>query len=177
MNYISSAHQKALSARYRLTALIVGALGISTILYILIGYSFAPAMPQKEYRWLSNNSLVVVVAIIVLTAVFLRRYLLSPTKLQTATQRGIGALLSNLHLSSISGAVFGDLIGILGVIASLMTGTREYSWRLGIASVLIIAYSFPRRSEWERAVARLEQNNEAAVLPKDAVRLGLMDSE
>ena len=40
MNYLSAANQKSLDSRYRLAVIIVAALGLSTLLYILIGWAF-----------------------------------------------------------------------------------------------------------------------------------------
>lgn len=183
MKYISSATQIALQARYRLTALIVGALGASTILYVLIGWFFAPSMPPGEYPWLNNISIVITVLVTVLVLIFIRRWLLSPTRLQIASLRSPGSVLNYLYLASIVGAVIGDLIGILGVVASLLTGIREYSWRLGIAALLMILYSFPRRNEWEKIIAKGEAERNKNFSPStsnaspDSIRLGLTDSE
>jgi hypothetical protein len=116
-----------------------------------------------------------------LAVVVLRRIFLSPSRLQTAGQKGVSALLSQLYLCSLLGAVLGDVVGILGVVASLVTGNREYSWRLGLAALLLIAYSFPRRGEWERAVAGMEaeKNNvpNAAPTATEQIRLGLSETE
>ena len=185
MIYISSANQKALSARHRLTSLIVIALGVSTVLYVVIGWAFAPAMPQADYAWLANSHYIIVgfVAIAAGLAVILRRFYLSPSRLFKSRQKGINSLLSQLYLCSLLGAVLGDVIGILGVVASLVTGNREYSWRLGIAALMIIAYSFPRRGEWERAVATMEheKNNypgsQSTTSPTEQIKLGLSDLE
>ncbi|HEX4951721.1 MAG TPA: hypothetical protein VFZ34_33995 [Blastocatellia bacterium] len=183
MIYISSTNQKALGARYRLTALITAALGISTVLYVIIGWAFAPALPRGDYEWLTNSHYVIVglVAVAALAVVVLRRFFLSPTRLQKAGQQGIGALLSQLYLCSLTGAVLGDVVGILGVVASLVTGNREYSWRLGLAALLLIAYSFPRRGEWQHAVAQMEAEKSTSGIQPDAVperiKLGLIDAE
>ncbi|MFN7930957.1 MAG: hypothetical protein U0Y68_24130 [Blastocatellia bacterium] len=182
MTYISSANQPHLSARYRLTALITVALGISTILYVVIGWAFAPAMPRGDYAWLVNSHYIIISLVLVasLVTVFLRRFLLAPLRLLRAGRQSIGALLSQLYMASLLGAVIGDVVGILGVVASLMTGNKEYSWRLGIAALLLIGYSFPRRGEWERAVATMEQERSGGQAPQPAqeqVKLGLLDSE
>ena len=99
----------------------------------------------------------------------------------SAGRRGVSSLLNQLYLASLIGAVIGDVVGILGVVASLMMGNKEYSWRLGIAALLLIAYSFPRRGEWERAVAVMEQeksgNPEPAAQANEQIRLGLLDTE
>ncbi len=181
--YISSAHQTALRARYRLTALIVAALGISTLLYVVIGWAFAPAMPRGDYEWLTNSHYIIVslVGVAALAVVAVRRFFLSSARLQNAGRKGVSALLSQLYLCSLIGAVLGDVVGILGVVASLVTGNREYSWRLGLAALLLIAYSFPRRGEWERAVAALEADKDnvqnSAARAAEQIRLGLSETE
>jgi hypothetical protein len=185
MIYLSNTSQKALRARYRLTAFIVAALGISTLLYVVIGWAFAPAMPRGDYLWLTNSHYVIVglVFVVALASVLLRRFFLAAARLRRAGRQGVNALLGHLHLSALIGAVLGDVVGILGVVASLVTGNREYSWRLGIAALLMIAYSFPRRGEWEQAVALLEQEKTNAAEPQAAplvgseVKLGLLDAE
>lgn len=180
--YISSANQAALRARYRLTALIVAALGVSTVLYVVIGWAFAPAMPRGDYEWLANSHYIIVglVALASVVVVFLRRFFLAPARLLKAGRQGVNALLSRLYLCSLVGAVLGDVVGILGVVASLVVGNREYSWRLGIAALLLIAYSFPRRGEWERAVAELEAEKTAqpsASMSAEQIKLGLSETE
>ncbi len=178
MSYLSAANQKSLDSRFRLAVIIVAALGLSTLLYILIGGAFAPAMPHGEYVWLNSINLAVLVLVSVLVLLFLRRLFLAPKRLEAKARSGINAVLGSLYLASLSGAVLGDVVGIFGVVGSLMTGIREYSWRLGIAALMMIAYSFPRRGEWHKAVALIEGENaspNADFLSKDAVRLGLSE--
>ncbi len=180
--YISSANQTALSARYRLTALLVVALGVSTVLYVVIGWAFAPAMPRGDYEWLTNSHYIIIglVAVVSVAVVFLRRFFLAPARLLQAGRLGVNALLSQLYLCALVGAVLGDVVGILGVVASLVTSNREYSWRLGIAALLLIAYSFPRRGEWERAVAELESEKTAqpaTPMSAEQIKLGLGETE
>ncbi len=178
MNYLSAANQKSLDSRYRLAVIIVAALGLSTLLYILIGWAFAPAMPHGEYGWLNGINLSVMVIVSVLALLLLRRLFLSPKRLQIKARSGINAVLGSLYLASLSGAVLGDIIGIIGVVGSLMTGIRVYSWRLGIAALMMIAYSFPRRGEWHNAVALIEGENalpEANYLSREAIKLGLSE--
>jgi MFS family permease len=182
MTYISSANQAHLSARYRLTRLIIVALGISTLLYVAIGWAFAPAMPRGDYAWLTNSHYIIVSIVLMaaLVTVFLRRWLLSSARLLNAGRRGLNTLLGQLYMASLLGAVIGDVVGILGVVASLMTGNKEYSWRLGIAALLLIGYSFPRRGEWERAVAVMEEEKSGRTEPQAAeeqIKLGLLDAE
>lgn len=178
MSYLSAANQKSLDVRFRLAVIIVGALGLSTLLYLLIGWAFAAAMPRGGYGWLNSIKLAILVIVSVLALLLLRRLFLAPKRLQIKARSGINSVLGSLYLASLSGAVLGNAVGIFGVVGSLMTGIQEYSWRLGIAALMMIAYSFPRRSEWHNAVAMIEGENaspQADFLSKDAVRLGLSE--
>jgi uncharacterized membrane protein len=176
MTYLSAANQKSLDARYRLAVVIVAALGLSTLLYILIGWAFAPALPHGEHPWLNSINLAILVFVSVLALLAIRRLFLSPKRLQVKARSGINSVLGSLYLASLSGAVLGDVVGIFGVVGSLMTGIREYSWRLGIAALMMIAYSFPRRSEWEQAVAMIDGENASEdFLSRDAIKLGLSE--
>ena len=51
-----------------------------------------------------------------------------------------------------------EAVGISGLIFYRLTGDYQYSWRLGVVAILLILYSFPRRGEWERAVAESEKH-------------------
>jgi hypothetical protein len=46
-------------------------------------------------------------------------------------------------------------VGVLGVFGYLLTG-ESYSWPVGVVSLLLVIYSFPRRGEWLRALATSE---------------------
>jgi hypothetical protein len=63
-----------------------------------------------------------------------------------------GKLMKLQGLAIIGGAA-GEIIGILGFLASFITHDYQFCWRLGVVSLLVILYSIPRRWEWERAMS------------------------
>jgi len=154
MEYIASADQQALSERHKKAAVVVAALGASVMVYSLVAWLIPPAQLSSRsggrafYYAVYGAALVMGFAVVVL-----RRLWLSQFRLNLALRRGLGAMLGSLSLASILGAALGDAIGILGLVAYLMTGDREFSWRLGVVGLLLIIYSYPRRGEWERAVS------------------------
>lgn len=177
MSYISSRNQKSLDMRYKLTALVVGAMGVSTVLYIVVGWFFAPQMPSGEYSWLTPNTAVAVVLVAVVILIMSRRWLLLPSRLEALARKNPAEILGALYLASLSGAILGEAVGISGLLASFLSGIRDYSWRMGIAALLIIIYSFPRRFEWSRELVRAEKlAGPAESKPSaDTIRLGLSD--
>jgi len=156
MDYISSADQQILSERYHKTRLVVVALGLSVLLYLLIGWLISPA-PLSPGLASKGRFFYFAALVIGFAAVMVRRLLLSRLRLDVATRRGVKAVVNNLGSASIIGGACGEMVGVIGLVAYLMTGDAEYNWRLGVIGLLLIAYSFPRRGEWERAVSAIAQ--------------------
>jgi hypothetical protein len=157
MEYISSADQKTLGARYQSTALVVVALGASVVVYLVIGWLITPSPSAEAASW--GQAFYLAALVMGVSVVFLRRLMLSQLRLRMAAQRGINALLSNLSTTSIVGAALGDAVAVLGLLAYLLTGETDYCWRLGVIGLLLIIYSFPRRGEWLRAVSSAMQGH------------------
>lgn len=173
MNYISSANQQSLRARYQRTVLVVAALGASILLYLLIA-SFVPARINPAMIGGSRN-LYFATLIIGLAVVILRRVLLLPSRLKAAGQRGVEPLLNVLSLASIICAALGELIGILGLVGYFLTGDSEFAWRLGAVGLLVLAFSFPRRGEWNRAVASATSEQQSTEKRDDLTSISLQD--
>jgi Na+/proline symporter len=152
MDYISTQDQTALNQRYRTTVILVMAFGISVMVYMLIAKFIPPRQsPPGSETWaqpIYSGAIVLGLAVVVL-----RRILLSRMFLRQAIERGVSAVLSNLQTLTIICCALAEMAGIGGLIFYLLTGDYQYSWRLGVVSLFLIVYSFPRRGEWERAVA------------------------
>ncbi len=151
MEYISSADQHQLSEHFRKIKLVVLVLAASLPIYIVIGYLLASSRQRIEpLSW--GRGVYLAAIVIGLGAVTVRRFLHWRLRSSTVAQRVIADTLSQLGIVSIIGAALGEAISILGLIACLLTGDFEYSWRLGVIGLMLVAYSFPRRREWERIV-------------------------
>ncbi|HYE75323.1 MAG TPA: hypothetical protein VEF04_18410 [Blastocatellia bacterium] len=156
MDYISSENQKTLNATYQRTQLIVVALAVSLLLLIAMGW-IIPAQPNASYLDWTRNFYVVAIAM-GMGVIVVRRLFLSSFRLKAAKAAGIASVLNAYSMTSIIGAAIGESVGILGLVAYLLTADRQFSWRLGIVGLLIIAFSFPRRFEWLKAVREIEQD-------------------
>jgi hypothetical protein len=152
MDYISAEDQKALNQRYRTTVIIVMAIGISVLIYMLIAKFIPPKeSPPGSETWMQpiySGAIVLGLAVVAL-----RRILLSRMFLKQAIERGVPAVLSSLQTLTLLCSALAEVAGIGGLIFYLLTGDYQYSWRLGAVGLFLIVYSFPRRGEWERAVA------------------------
>lgn len=152
MEYISGEDQKALDHRYQVTMLVVMVFGISVLAYLLIAKLIKPgeASPGSE-RWMQP---VYSAAIVIgLSVVVIRRIVLSKLVMGPAAKRGVSAVLNTLQAMTIICAALAEVAAIAGLTLYLLTGDYQYSWRLGLISLFLLVYCFPRRGEWRRAVA------------------------
>lgn len=151
MDYISVAHQKAIAPRYRTVCVLVAAFAASVLVYMLIARLIIPGASQPgSEKWAQPiYSAVIVLGLLV---VIFRRVLMSRPVMASAAAQGAPAVLNRLMTVTVITAAAGELVAVLGLVCYFLTGDYQYSWRLGLVSLFLLAYSFPRRREWERAV-------------------------
>lgn len=151
MEYISVENRKLLEPKYRMAVAIALAFIISVVFYLIVAKFVSPreAVPGSEawQRPVYGGAL-----ILALVVIFLRRFLMSSLVAGRAAASGIETALRNLLMVTIVIAVTAELVAILGMIFYFLTGDIDYSWRLGAISLILLAYAFPRRGEWERWV-------------------------
>lgn len=152
MEYLSVENQKALGQRYKSAALIVMTFCITVLVYMLVAKLLTPKdpIPGSESWQQPVYSAAIVLGLVV---VVLRRFLLSNMMIGPAIQRGVQAILHHLFMVTVVIAVLAEIAAIGGLALYLLTGDFQYSWRLGVVSLFLLVYNFPRRGEWERAVA------------------------
>lgn len=156
MQYISVAHQKTVAQTYRVSVIIVLAFCFTPILLMVLGRFInargaALDEPTLELiKKLAYGSALVFGVLVVL----LRRF--GMAALTGRRKRSVLAVLSHLRLLTISGAALGELVTVFGFVAFALTGDYQYCWRLGVVGLLLILYSFPRRWDWERALANAQ---------------------
>jgi hypothetical protein len=154
MQYLSVANQKAVDQTYRLSVIIVLAFCFTPILLMVLGRFigvqraafYDPATLELIKKLAYGSALGFGLLVVVL-----RRF--GMAWLAGKRQRSVTAVLGNLRLLTLISAVLGELVTLIGFIAFMLTGDYEYCWRLGVVGLLLILYSFPRRWDWDRAVA------------------------
>jgi len=151
MEYISSENQKALDHRYQVTMLIVMAFGIGVMICLLVAKFIKPGETPGSEKWMQP---VYSAAIVIgLSVVVIRRIVLSKLVIGPAATRGLSAVLNTLQAMTIICGALAEAVAIAGLTLYLLTADYQYSWRLGLVSLFLLVYSFPRRGEWDRAVA------------------------
>ncbi|MBK9707577.1 MAG: hypothetical protein IPO77_11375 [Acidobacteria bacterium] len=157
MQYISSQSQQSLSQSYRLTSIVVMSFCFTVIMFMGVARFIEPnqTIPGSE-KW--GKTIYTVVIVVGLSIVGLRRFFMSQSFLGRASQKGPDSVLSVLQKMTIIICAIAEAVGISGLIFYRLTGDYQYSWRLGVVAILLILYSFPRRGEWERAVAESEKH-------------------
>lgn len=152
MEYLPAEQQQKIVKTYKTATLLVFAFAVSVLVYMLIARFIAPGeSPPGSERW--AKLIYSAVLVLGLGVVTLRRVLMSRAVMAQAARRGAQAVLNKLLTVTVIAAAVAEVVAILGLVFYLLTGEYEYSWRLGVISLLLLAYSFPRRGEWERAVA------------------------
>lgn len=157
MDYLSVEDQNALRQRYRTTLIVVLAFCFSVLVYLLLAKIIKPGEPVPgSESWMQPvYSAAIVLGLVV---VALRRIMLSNLFMRQATARGVAAVLGNLQTLTLICCALAELAAVGGLILYKMTGDYQYSWRLGVVSLFLLVYSFPRRGEWERAVIEGAKN-------------------
>ena len=161
MQYISTTHQKALEQTYKTTVIIALVFCFTPLLFIGVGrfLKVSPGATVTMEQYVLLNKIAYGGALLAgLLVVGLRRFWTKVVLRTGKGQRSIPALLNQLRLWAIMSGVLGELVAILGFVAFSLSTDFQFCWRLGVVALLLILYSFPRRSEWERVIASQAQD-------------------
>ncbi|HEY9435940.1 MAG TPA: hypothetical protein VI260_31155 [Blastocatellia bacterium] len=153
MQYISVEHQRAIGERFKVASMVVLAFCVSVGVFALIGRLIEPpeTLPYSERL---NSIIPAVVIVMAMGVIVLRRVWISAMVLRVATRTGVSATLNRLLQMTVVCAILSELVAIVGFMFYMLTGNYKYSLMLFLVSLLLLFYTaFPRRGEWERAVA------------------------
>jgi hypothetical protein len=152
MEYVAVAHQDELERRWKITLMALALFALTPIVIVIVGrflikesFDGDLARYYQITRMLYGGTIAVgllVIAVRRLGPMWVRRATLSASD-----------KLKRLQALTLAGGALGELIGILGLVAFLVTGDYQFCWRLGVVSVIVVLYCFPRRTEWARALA------------------------
>ena len=153
MQYISVEHQRAIGERFKVASMVVLAFCVSVGVFALIGSLIEP-LETLTYSERLNSIIPAVVIVMAMGVIVLRRVWISAMVMRVSARTGVSATLNRLLQMTFVCAAFSELVAIVGFMFYMLTGNYKYSLMLFLVSLLLLFYTaFPRRGEWERAVA------------------------
>jgi hypothetical protein len=145
-------------AAYRTAMTVAMSLTGGIVLYIVIGLIILrsrSAVPQDELLIPFYGA----AAMFALGSLAFRRIQMQGPRLESiARRRGVAGLLGHLVTTTIISGVLAEVVGLLGLLLSLLSGDLTHLIRLGVVALAVSVYNFPRLRAWQQAVQYFEQN-------------------
>jgi hypothetical protein len=146
--------QAEIVRRHKAAATTVLGLIVATILLSIVAYFGKPYFSELESRPI-DWAFLFLILILGLGAIAWRRNKFAPARLQDiASLYGVSALIRTFEKTTLQLAILAAGIAIIGFVATVMTGQEFYTYRASAVAVLVLAFSYPTRSSWIRAVER-----------------------
>lgn len=147
--------QDELSRRHRsATTFVVAFLLLDFVLLVIAYFTAARMVRQGDPSII--NALWIGILVCGLGAFVLRRTRFATIRLKDiAALRGTSGLLKTLQQTTIQVASLGAAIAVMGFGWAMLTGDWTNMLRSAGVSAIVLIYSYPFRSAWQRAVASL----------------------
>lgn len=166
MDPTSQDAQEELTRRHKAAATTVLGLIVATILLSVIAYLGKPYFSELESRPI-DWAFLILVLMLGLGAVAWRRTKFAPARLQDiAGLYGVSGLVKTFEKTTLQLAILAAGIALIGFIATLMTGQEFYTYRSSAIAILVLAYSYPTKSSWIRAIERYTAKPEEPETPE-----------
>lgn len=151
------------AAAYRNAMIIALALGGSIVLYMVIGMIIL-----RTRSAVSREELLIPfyggAAVFALGALAFRRIQMQGARLEAvAARRGVTGLIGHLVSTTIISGALVEVVGLLGLMLSLVSGDVTHVIRLGVVALAVSVYNLPRLRPWQQAVEYFEQTATAVV--------------
>ncbi|MET0622999.1 MAG: hypothetical protein ABW250_08485 [Pyrinomonadaceae bacterium] len=149
--------QGDLERRHSAAARVVVAMLVFTLL--LMGLALAGVFGGAiRFNPTTAGALRIVIVFLGVGAIVFRRTRFSAMRLQDiGALRGPAGLLRTLETTTITVALIGGLVALLGFVISLMTGFGTDMLYFGVIAVAVLLYCYPRRAAWRTVVAAAER--------------------
>jgi len=169
MAQTSESIQVELVRRHRTAAMIVGALLGLTLALVGIAFVASESLYRPGDPQLAM-ALWITILIFGLGSFVLRRTRFQTMRLQDiAALRGLSGLLATLQGTTIQIAFIGGAIALMGFAVMIMTGNKYDMLRAGGVAIIVLLYSYPQRSTWQRALRAAEQAGNADPSPAKGI--------
>ena len=155
MTTSAQAVQTELERRHRKASTLVLVFLALDLVLVVIAYFAA----DRFYRSGAPSTIMglwIAVLVLGLGAFVLRRTRFAAMRLKDiAALRGISGLLKTLQDTTIQIVFIGGAIALMGFIITMFTGEWKDMLRAGGVSAIVLIYSYPFRSSWQRTVQML----------------------
>lgn len=140
-------------AAYRSASLIIVAIAFSIALYVVVGYALIGDSIRDGASITLRNQMYAVALFLALGAIVLRRLQLGPTRLEAvAAARGPEGVARHILNWTIICSAIGEVIGVVGLILTVIMGDSDHVLRLGAVALLVVLINYPRRNAWQRTI-------------------------
>lgn len=157
MDSSSETLDSELLRRHRSAATIVFSLLALTVVLVAIAFAARSRFiykpdPRAGVLWIA-------ILVLGLGALVFRRTKFAAMRLQDiAAVRGTSALLKSLQGTTIQVAAMGGAIAVIGFAITILDGNEFDMLRAGGVAAIVLIYSYPMRSAWQRVVTRLARD-------------------
>lgn len=147
--------QQELQRRHRSAAMVVAGFLLLDIVLFAIAFFAVDSIYRP-----GDPSLIMALWIAILVfglgAFVLRRTKFAAMRLKdVAALKGNSGLLQTLQHTTIQVASIGGAIALMGFMVTILTGDWTNMLRAGGVAAIVLVYSYPFRSAWQRAVIQL----------------------
>jgi hypothetical protein len=151
--------QGELERRHAAAARVVQAVGLLTLLLLALALTGVLGGAIR-FNPATANSLRIIIVFLGVGAIVYRRTKFSAMRLQDiGALRGAAGLLRTLQATTVTVALIGGLIALLGFLISLMTGFGTDMLYFGVIAAAVLLYCYPRRAAWRAVVAAAERGD------------------
>jgi hypothetical protein len=158
--------QNELTRRHKAAATTVLGLIVATILLSIVAYVGKPYFSELESRPV-DWAFLILVLMLGLGAVAWRRTKFAPARLQDIVGLyGVSGLVKTFEKTTLQLAILAAGIALIGFVATVMTGQEFYTYRSSAVALLVLAYTYPTKSSWMRAVERYTAQPEERATPE-----------
>lgn len=152
--------QAELKRRHSVAVRVVAAVALFTLLLMALALTNVLA-GKLSFNPTTANMLRFAIVFLGVGAVYFRRTRFAAMRLQDiAALRGATGLLDTLQTTTVIVALIAALVAVLGFLISIMTGDGTDMLYMGVISIVVLLYAYPRRSAWE-LVVRATSDGEA----------------
>ena len=152
----------------RVLLILLGTIVLLSVLAFILRRFLTPKIdPTVDAAWK------ITIVILGLGSIAFRRTMFSTMRLRDiGGVSGAQGLLNTLAGTTIKVAFIGEAIAISGFVATLLTSNDRYTYGAGLIALLVLLFSLPTRSSWERAVYQFAPYSTPVSTPETASESG-----